>query len=223
MTLARLAPLLLVCVAACGSTVPIAPTSDAGSTDGATLPSDGATNDTALTDGSAACALGDPAGTTLTLHVKNDGARALTLAYGCGALPPLTLVTPAGTRDTGPFGINTCGVDCKAAYAGQGVGACSDCGPGYGASLGAGATVDLAWDRRVYVAQTIESSCVGGQPVPVDQSCALEQSVAPSASQQGTLTICTQPSGMGTGYCSKTETVPFTIDTTGTEATIHVQ
>jgi hypothetical protein len=84
-------------------------------------------------------------------------------------------------------------------------------------------TVDLAWDRRVYVAQDVDSRCIGGQPIPSGASCALEQAVPPSASQKGTLTICNQPSGLGVGYCSSTEAVPFTIDTTGTEAAIHVK
>src|SRR5262249_2014450 len=161
------------------------------------------------------CPLGDPPGATFTLHLTNDGARALTLAYGCGSLPPIALVTPVGTSRTDPFDVNPCGIDCKTVYGGQGVFACPDSGPGYAASLGPGATVDLAWDRRVYVAQEIDSRCLGGQPVSSGQDCALEQAVAASASQKGTLTICSQPSGMGGGYCSTSETVPFTMDTTG--------
>src|SRR5262249_50936000 len=113
--------------------------------------------------------------------------------------------------------------DCKTVYGGQGLGVCSDCGPGNGAALGPGVTVDLAWDRRVYVAQEIASSCVGTQPIPPGASCPLEQAGPPSASQKGTLTFCSQPSGLGVGYCSSREAAPFTIDTTGTEAAIHVK
>jgi hypothetical protein len=213
---------MLAC-AACGGTVSGTSSNDAGPTDGASAPADGGATDAAAGDAGATCPIGDPAGAKFTLHVTNGGARALSLAYGCGALPPIALDTPTGTSQADPFGINTCGIDCKAAYGGQGVGACSDCGPGYGAALDAGATVDLTWDRRVYVAQEIVSACVGGQPIPSGVSCALEQAVPPSASQKGTLTICAKPSGLGLGYCSTTEPVPFTIDTTGAEATIQVK
>jgi hypothetical protein len=233
MTTRSLAPLcvLALAVTACGSTAAVSsndggPSADATSADAAS--SDAGSQDAASPDGAtptdaagSTCPVGDPPGKSFTLHVKNDGTRALALAYGCGSLPPITLVTPTGTFATDPYAINFCGVDCKRAYAGQGTGACSDCGPGYGAALGAGATVDLAWTHLVYVAQGIDPSCL--TPPQTGQTCALEQAAPVSPAQQGTLTICAQPSGTGGGYCSKSETVPFTIDTTGSEATIHVQ
>ncbi|HEX3343990.1 MAG TPA: hypothetical protein VHS09_05425, partial [Polyangiaceae bacterium] len=95
-----------------------------------------------------------------------------------------------------------------------------------GAALAAGATVDLAWDRRVYVAHVADPQCVGGMS---GVTCALAQSVAPTATQQGSISYCSgSVSGGSCGASSSggggaTESAMFTVDTTTNEATIDVQ
>ncbi len=83
--------------------------------------------------------------------------------------------------------------------------------------------MDISWGRLVYTTFTAPPQCVGGQS---GVSCALAKAVAPSATQAGVLTVCTggaSSGGPGGGYCSGSETVNFTVDTTQSEGTIAVQ
>jgi hypothetical protein len=174
-------------------------------------------------DGGGTCVI-PPAGSTFTFHVHNAGSGTMGLSYGCGGSIPITLVTPAGTLGIGPGPANGCEFTCESEYKGPVQAACSDCGPGVGAALPAGGTVDIAWDRRVYVAHTADPQCVGGQ---TGVSCALAQPVAPTSAQQGTLTVCT--TSTNNGYCGassgggSTKDVAFTADTSQTETTVQVQ
>ena len=63
------------------------------------------------------------------------------------------------------------------------------------------------------------SDCRLGGDTP---ECSLGSLLAPSATQAGTLTVCTDAAEAG--YClpEGEALVPFTIDTTGDEATIEV-
>jgi hypothetical protein len=168
----------------------------------------------------------DPAGSTFTFHVHNTGTQMLSLTYGCGGTMPMVLNTPAGMLSIGPGAVNGCEFTCEMFYKGPVQQGCSDCGPGVGAILAPGSTVDIPWDRRVYEAHTADPSCVMGM---TGVSCALAVSMAPTASQAGVLTVCgsVSPAALGNnagGYCtSSTFTVNFMADTTKTEATIDVQ
>jgi hypothetical protein len=158
-----------------------------------------------------------------TFHVHNGGANHLSLAYGCGGNLPILLSTPAGPLGIGPGPADGCELTCQQQYAGPVQQGCSDCGPGVGADLAAGTTVDIGWDHRVYVAHLAAPQCVGGQP---GVSCALAEAVPPTATQTGTLTVCTggaSSGGPGGGYCSGSEMVSFTLDTTQAQGTIEVQ
>jgi hypothetical protein len=163
----------------------------------------------------------DPAGSTFVFHVKNTPRS---LSYGCGSVPSMVLSTPGGMQTITPFDLSFCGFTCEAVYANPGQNwGCSDCGPGYGADLPAGATVDVQWDRRAYEQQTADPQCAG----EMDISCALGIAVAPATMQAGVLTVCSQdaPSNAGgPGYCTgPTIPVSFTVDTTQSEGTIEVQ
>jgi hypothetical protein len=153
--------------------------------------------------------------------VHNGGTRTLSLTLGCGLSLPIVIDTPSGTRPIGAGPEDVCEFTCDRVYAGmvQG-GACSDCGPGYGAPLGPGMTADIHWDRRAYEETMTDPQCSGG----FTQPCALGSSVAPVASQSGVLTVCTA-TALGAGYCASANqgTFPFAVDTTQSEATIEVQ
>jgi hypothetical protein len=146
------------------------------------------------------------------------GTRTLSLDLGCGLALPIVIDTPAGMRPTGPGPEDVCEFTCDRVYAGmvQG-GACSDCGNGTSEALGPGTTADIHWDRRSYQETMTDPQCSSGSTQP----CALGTSVAPLAAQTGVLTVCTNPSP--TGFCSTSDTVSFTIDTTQSEGTIEVQ
>jgi hypothetical protein len=176
--------------------------------------------------GGGACFI-PPPGAMFTFHVHNIGSNALALSYGCGGTLPILLATPGGTLGIGPGPADACEITCASQYAGPVQEGCSDCGPGVGAALPADGTVDIAWDRRVYVAHVADPQCVGGMS---GVSCALAEAVAATATQQGTIRYC---SGSGCGGSSSgasssggsamSESASFTVDTTGTEATIAVQ
>lgn len=227
--------LLFVVAASCGGTTTGGSSSDAGVTvdssggsghDATSSGADsggGGTDGGGGADGGGACAI-PPAGSTFTFHVHNAGAGTMGLSYGCGGTIPVSLVTPGGTLGIGPGSANSCEFTCQDEYKGPVQTACSDCGPGVGATLPAGGTVDIAWDRRVYVAHTADPQCVGGQ---TGVSCALPQPVAATSAQQGTLTVCT--TAATNGYCGASsgggvsKDVAFTVDTTQAQATIDVQ
>jgi hypothetical protein len=162
----------------------------------------------------------DPPGTTFVFHVHNAGTQMLALAYGCGSSLPITLTTPAGILPIGPGDVSFCGFTCDSFYSGQIQEGCSDCGPGVGDSLPPGATADIQWDRRVWTGYTPDPQCVEGM---MGLMCSLGSAVAPVATQDGALSVCAQGSLAGAGYCSSTNTMTFTIDTTKSEGTIEVQ
>jgi hypothetical protein len=166
----------------------------------------------------------DPAGTTFTFHVHNAGTAMRALAYGCGGTIPLVLDTPAGKLSIGPGAVNSCEFTCEEQYKGPVQNGCSDCGPGMGAIVAPGATVDITWDRRVYEGHAADPSCVMGM---ANVGCALAVSVAPEKMQAGVLTVCSAPGpGLGTnpgGYCSATMDYSFTADTTTAATTIDIQ
>ncbi len=217
---------------ACGGST-ASPGQDAGVVDAAdanVTPSDAPVDHAADTMGSpeagdsgtGACHI-DPAGTMYTFHVHNGGSTDLGLAYGCGGTIPVLLTTPQGMLGIGPGPANGCEFTCQMEYTGPVQTACSDCGPGVGAALDAGATVDIPWDRRVYTAHTADPTCVEGQ---TDVSCALPLAMAPTSMQPGVLTVCTGGASSGgpggSGYCSGSMLVPFTVDTTLSQGTIEV-
>ena len=176
------------------------------------------------------CAI-DPPG-TFTFHVHNAGSATLAWNLGCMHSLPIVLHLPEGDLPTGPGAVDGCEFTCDLIYAGTATpGGCSDCGPGYSGSAAAGGSGDIIWDRRVYTRLAFEPACrASSSPVISPQAtCALGHAVAPSATQSGTISVC--PGTVYLGSChdpatSQTiqpRTIDFTVDTTGTEATIEVQ
>jgi len=171
-----------------------------------------------------ACSVDVP-GKTFSFRVHNVGTRTLRLTRGCGSDEPITLETPMGVASTGSGGCrNLCEdvYDGDAAQAGFG---CMDCGIGMGLALDPGKIATVTWDRRVYVTHVVDESCGdhGGK------SCQLAKTVAATATQKGVLSLCADGEGpvngdAVSGFCKEDEeTVDFTVDTTGDEATIEVQ
>jgi hypothetical protein len=164
------------------------------------------------------CSL-DPGGPTFVFHVHNGGSQMLGLSFDCGGVAPIVLVTPAGMQTIAPAFADVCGFTCDEVNAGKAQGgACSDCGPGNGAPLAPGMTYDQSWNRRTFAAGMSEQQCTGGNSEP----CAQGTPLAPAAKQAGTLTVC-----IGGSTCTvmggASEMVPFTVDTSQSEATIEVQ
>jgi hypothetical protein len=172
--------------------------------------------------GSAQCAH-DPPGKPFKFHFHNQGMRSLNLAYGCGSFPPLFVDTATGKLPLSPSpGSQTSdGLTCDAIFAGaESPGVYSDCGPGYGASFGPGATVDLDWDRRGYDHYFVPPACSGH---PTNNDCWLGHAIPASNAQKGALTICKDGAMSTFGYCNSPEVVQVTFDTTGDEATVEIQ
>ena len=176
---------------------------------------EGGTDGTAGTEGGSSCSL-PPAG-SFTFHVHNAGTGTLLIDLGCGKTSPLTLNTLDGPLPGGPGNVDACELTCDDIYMGLATpGGCTDCGGGTLRSVAAGATADVAWERRGYVERTVDPACSSKQGM-----CASAIAVAPVTSQQGTLTTCPidqQP----TGSCLQPTTTSFDVDTTGSEATVTV-
>jgi hypothetical protein len=169
--------------------------------------------------GAASCALA-PKG-QFTFHIHNGGATPVKLALGCGKKLPIDLDTPDGKLGAGPGNADICEKSCDVVYAPMTdcPGFCTDCAAGSLATIAPGATDDIRWDRRVYVPKVPESACLNSG-CPIGGNCALGIAVAPKSAQTGTLTICTDPNGVGVS-CGSSRTVSFTIDTTSQEGTIE--
>jgi hypothetical protein len=174
--------------------------------------------------GRGACLI-DPPGRTFTFHVHNGGSKMLRLTYGCGAELPIQLDTQNGAAE---IGSGDCSLKCEDVYDGVATTVnpgCADCGPGMGEALAPGATVDIVWDRRVYIAHTIDGTCgdIAGT------NCALAEATALKDAHTGVLRVCADgktPEDIGgvPGFCSGEEQmVNFTVNTLGDEATIEVQ
>src|SRR5262249_1890589 len=137
---------------------------------------------------------------------------------------PITLDTPSGPLGISPGPADLCEVNCDQIYAGAENNGCSDCGPGYGDSLAPGTTVDIPWDRRVYMEITADPKCSGH---PSGNDCALG-ALAGAAVSTGTPTVCNDglgsPTG-GSGYCSTQaeQMVRFMFDPSKDDPTIDVQ
>jgi hypothetical protein len=158
-----------------------------------------------------------------TFHIRNTSTMPMKLALGCGAKIPIELDTPDGRLGTGPGNADPCEKSCDLVYTDpipQCPGFCTDCGNGELVTIAAGATDDIQWDRRVYVAKMAEQQCLVDPTCPAGQNCAFGIAVSPKADQTGTLTICTDPNAAGV-YCPTSRTVNFTIDTSSAEGTIE--
>jgi hypothetical protein len=165
--------------------------------------------------GNPACAL-DPTG-SFVFHVHNAGTGPITLDLGCGRRPPIELTTPAGSAGIGPGSGDQCEFTCDQVFGGHTTpGACSDCGPGVTKTLAPGETFDVTWDRRVYTRRAAAPPCSTGTG-----NCAFGSAVAPTTAQAGAITTC--PAALQqTGACLAITTTEFTVDTTGSDATIDV-
>jgi hypothetical protein len=153
-----------------------------------------------------------------TFHVHNAGTSNLIVDLGCGATSPFTLDSPAGTLGAGPGNADTCELSCDKIYAGLAVpGGCTDCGGGVQRTLAPGYTVDVPWDRRLYVERAVDPQCSAN----ASGMCALGIAVAPTTTQKGTVTTCPVDQHP-TGSCLQPLITTFTVDTTGLDATVDV-
>jgi hypothetical protein len=213
-SLSLLAALALVAGgAACGGSV----TGTGGGSSSSTSTDSSTTTSSTSTGGS--CAL-TPPGKPFTFHIHNAGSKMLRLAYACGTAYPIELVTPQEKLAIGPGAVDLCEVTCDALYAGKASYPCSDCGPGTGANLPPGFTVNITWDRRTYTEYTPEPMCT---PI-AGAKCALGTAIGNDSMQQGILSVCSDADMQPDGYCSGAGTVPinFAVDTTKDEGTIEV-
>jgi hypothetical protein len=168
-------------------------------------------------DGGGVCSL-VPGGPNFLFHLHNASRAMLNVTLGCSASLPIVLDTPDGQLSIGPGAVDACEYTCDLVYKGMfSPELCTDCGGGYAKALAPGATVDIAWDRRVYVKHMVVPPCATRAG-----TCALGVAVATSSAQKGTLTVCTKTDLPG--YCLERDrkAVPFTIDTTPKEGTIEV-
>lgn len=165
----------------------------------------------------------DAPGKNFTFTINNTGTRNLRLAYGCGTNYPITLTTTHGTLGIGAETAEFCGTSCDAVYKGYINFGCSDCGPGYGADLGPGASATIQWDRRVYQHHTAPMACSGNES---GNDCALGMLVT-ETTVSGTLSVCNDGSMTtpGDGYCStdNLEPFPFTLDLSKDSISVDVQ
>jgi hypothetical protein len=166
---------------------------------------------------SSACAHDAP-GATFTFHISNSGSRMLHLFYGCLLSLPITLDTKNGALAISPGPADPCEISCDLIFAGGMNNSCSDCGPGYGADLPPGTTVDIVWDRRVYSAYTVDPACSGHRS---GNNCALGVLIDNSV-HSGTLTVLSGGGGTTGGPTTQVD-VPFTFDPTSDQTTINVQ
>jgi hypothetical protein len=164
-----------------------------------------------------ACAHDAP-GAAFTFHITNTGSRMLSLFYGCMHTLPITLDTSQGALPISPGPADYCEINCDFIFAGGMNNSCSDCGPGYGANLPPGSTVDIAWDRRVYVGYKVDAACSGH---PGGNHCGLGILIDNTV-KSGTLTVLSGGGGT-TGGPTTQISVPFTFDPTSDQTTINVQ
>ena len=160
----------------------------------------------------------DAPGAAFTFHIANTGNRMLHLFYGCMQTLPITLDTKNGPLAISPGPADFCEISCDFIFGGGMNNSCSDCGPGYGADLSPGSTVDIAWDRRVYMAYTVDPACSGHA---TGNNCALGVLIDNSV-KSGTLTVLSGGGGTTGGPTTEID-VPFTFDPTADQTTIAVQ
>ncbi len=161
----------------------------------------------------------DPPGSPFTFQVENDGTQMLRLAYGCSASLPIVLDTPKGDLGISPGPANTCEFSCDAVYKGMAGTGLLRLRPRLRRRPPPGATVSIAWDRRVYKEISVPAACMSG---PSSSTCALAEADADAMQQKGTLTVCTDTTGAA-GSCDTSKAVTFTVDTTQPSATISVK
>jgi hypothetical protein len=198
-------PLILAALSACSSGPPSAGKGGAS----------GAIGDAKDGGSGGMCAL-DPVG-SYVFHVHNGAAVPRYWFTYCGKALPLILDTPAGALPAGPGTIGSCGFTCDKLYADPTYPpyGCTDCGGGTWIRVQPGETVDIAWDRRVYSAHTLEAPCSPWS----GQTCAMGKTVARSTAQTGTIHVCDSYVIVS---CNGPHDVPFTVDTTKNEGTIEL-
>ncbi|HEY7374122.1 MAG TPA: hypothetical protein VIF57_18315, partial [Polyangia bacterium] len=168
---------------------------------------DGPVADEPVADDAGACVQRVPAGATFTFHLRNDGTETRYMSFGCGGNPPIALEAAQGKGGIGPESVYFCGYTCDPVFAGQSVpSGCTDCGPGVSKELPPGATVDVAWDRRLWQQVTIPAACSG---LPQPSTCALGVAVA-ATMVNGTVTYC--GSAPPTLSCLDPRTADFVAD-----------
>jgi hypothetical protein len=85
-----------------------------------------------------------------------------------------------------------------------------------------GATADIAWDGRGYVAQAVDA-CVGAAAARLASgTCALGVTLVPTKTQAATFTFCPDGFRLLGGCPSANRTMDFTFDTTVAETTVDV-
>ena len=210
---------LLACVAACGGSVDCEGDACAAGSSSQGPGGAGGQGAGGQDGGGGECSIDAP-GTPFTFHVHNATGSMIWLARGCGGTIPIEVQTADGLQGIGPGSGDFCEVSCDTVYQGHPVSGCSDCGPGVYNDLAVDATIDIAWDRRVFVPHMAPEACAGS---PGTNSCALGVAVAPSAMQDGLLVACKAESFGGGCATEDQMMVTFTVDTNQNEATLEVK
>lgn len=143
-----------------------------------------------------------PPGAPFTFKIHNVGERHLRLAFGCGKAIPIEV-----NGDPISAGqVDSCELDCASVTPETPAPGCSDCGPGVGALLEPGATVEIPWNRLSYAERAYVPSCSGN---PFVQTCGLGRNLVaelgPPFNLGAELTFCSDVGGEP-GYCGTAET-----------------
>jgi hypothetical protein len=116
---------------------------------------------TAGSGGVASCnSFADDTGYTLLVHIKNEMSQPLYLgpeAMGCSSEPLFSIEDGARTKLTP---LNGCMPSCQAVMAGSAAACPAVCATPATVALEPGQTIDLPWDGRFGVPQTLPSQCM---------------------------------------------------------------
>ncbi len=153
----------------------------------------------------------DAAGYTLPVHIKNSSTKTLYLGQQTMTCQPERLFqVEDGSRALLPR-VDNCHSSCQAMMQGTGVTCSLACAVPTTVTLAPGQTVDVPWDGRFGVPQTLPQQCTpSGSPASL--ACVQAQQVGPAlftfTAQAGTNRQCLDPSGKCTctsnadGTCS---------------------
>lgn len=141
----------------------------------------------------------DATGYTLMIHIKNEMSQTLYLgpdAMTCGASALYEVEDGARTKLPPLLG---CVASCQAVMSGAAAGCPTACSPPSTVALEPGQTIDLPWDGRFGVPQTIPSQCMKDptQATSCTQAKKIEAGVFTFAARAGTKREC-----LLTGGCS---------------------
>jgi hypothetical protein len=161
------------------------------------------------------CRAGALALAAFHFHIVNRSSFPINFNFGCGGHPPIDLDTAEGPLGIGSESADVCGNDCQEVLDGIEPTSCTDCGPSLTQLVEPGATMDIEWDRRVWMRHVVSPSCSG---LPKQHACALGLAIG-EPSIRGRLTHCE----VGSSFCTEPKTIPFVADLSRDEVFIEVR